>query len=109
MKAYLVYVISTLDAVAQSHINFDEAIPREGYNITARGEYVELHVTQAGDHNLVWGNVKNAIAELKRYYSDSAIKSPAYLAEVIVQLGFFLEGYVKMVGTFPCDQSTATA
>ena len=101
IKMYIRHVVREFDAVAQGHTNFDEPIPPEGFNITLPNEFIELHITQHGDKNLVWGNVKNAIVSLKNYYADPAIKSPAYLAEVIVQLGFLLEGYVRMIEAFP--------
>ena len=96
-KSYLAHLVHQFDITAQGHTNFDEKIPHEGYTIKLDHELVQLDIIQHGDKNLVWGNVKNALVEMKKHFADRRVPSQTDLVEVAVQDGHILEGYVRMV------------
>lgn len=98
-KFYIDMLLGLFDAEAQSHRDFDEPIPVEGYTIKVNHEGIWLKIIQKGDNNLVWGNVKNAIAVMKRYYQQIS-ETSTYQLEVAILHGAYPEGYVRMVKPF---------
>ena len=92
-------MVGRFDDEAQSHRDFNEPIPVEGYTIKVRFEGIWLEIVQKGDNNLVWGNVKNAIAVMKNYY-QKVTEITAYRLEVAILNGAYPEGYVRMIDPF---------
>lgn len=74
-------------------------IPPEGLVLDAGSAtiQVQLVVSQEGDRNLVYNNVRGALQEMLNYY-NSQTTDLLPMSEVSVSDGFYLEGYVTMSG-----------